>query len=356
MRVLVVEDEPELAAFLGRTLREAAWAPDSVTTGEGALEALAVNAYDLVILDLGLPDLEGFEVCRRWRAQGGRLRFSCSPPETCSRIGCAVSTPGRRLSPQALRRGGAVGAAPGFGAPARRDTAGDAQLRGSRAGHRRPHRASAGPRDPAHRAGVRPARVSHAQSQPGARPRPHPRHVWDDNFDLVANAVDVLVGRVRRKVDPDGEHPSSSPCGAWATCLAPAVRSVPLSRLRLRLSAWFALAFVAGLTALSLTLYAYLRHQSSLRLTRSLRTSAVELVDAIRFELREAPPPVSRMRSVRRWWNGRRVRGPSPSMGRTGSDSESVAARPRCSLFPPCWLPATRPRPTSGRESIRCGR
>jgi signal transduction histidine kinase len=64
---------------------------------------------------------------------------------------------------------------------------------------------------------------------------------------------------------------------------------VPLSRLRLRLSAWFALAFVAGLTALSLALYAYLRHQSSLRLTRSLRTSAVELADAIRFERREAP-------------------------------------------------------------------
>ena len=62
---------------------------------------------------------------------------------------------------------------------------------------------------------------------------------------------------------------------------------MPLSRLRLRLSAWFALAFVAGLTALSLTLYAYLRHLSSLRLTQSLRTSAVELVDAIRFELRE---------------------------------------------------------------------
>jgi len=32
-------------------------------------------------------------------------------------------------------------------------------------------------------------------------------HVWDDNFDPVANAVDVLVGRVRRKVDPDGERP-----------------------------------------------------------------------------------------------------------------------------------------------------
>src|SRR5881394_2076798 len=72
MRVLVVEDEPDLASLLARTLREAAWAPDVVSTGRGALEALAVNTYDLVVLDLGLPDLEGFDVCRQWRAQGGR--------------------------------------------------------------------------------------------------------------------------------------------------------------------------------------------------------------------------------------------------------------------------------------------
>ena len=32
-------------------------------------------------------------------------------------------------------------------------------------------------------------------------------HVWDDNFDPIANAVDVLVGRVRRKLDPDGSAP-----------------------------------------------------------------------------------------------------------------------------------------------------
>ena len=32
-------------------------------------------------------------------------------------------------------------------------------------------------------------------------------HVWDDNFDPVGNSVDVLVGRVRRKIDPDGLRP-----------------------------------------------------------------------------------------------------------------------------------------------------
>ena len=72
MRVLIVEDEPELADLLDRTIRDAAWAPDVVVSGQAALEALAVYPYDLVVLDVGLPDLNGDEVCRTWRAQGGR--------------------------------------------------------------------------------------------------------------------------------------------------------------------------------------------------------------------------------------------------------------------------------------------
>ena len=73
MRILVVEDEPELADFLGRALREAAWAPDIVTTGSAALSALAATEYDLVVLDLGLPDMDGRDVCRQWRARGVRV-------------------------------------------------------------------------------------------------------------------------------------------------------------------------------------------------------------------------------------------------------------------------------------------
>ena len=72
MRVLIVEDEPELADLLDRTIRDAAWAPDVVSTGQAALDALAVYPYDLMVLDLGLPDLGGGEVCRTWRARGGR--------------------------------------------------------------------------------------------------------------------------------------------------------------------------------------------------------------------------------------------------------------------------------------------
>ena len=72
MRILLVEDEPELAAFLERVLQDAAWATDVAASGAAALEALAVNDYDLVVLDLGLPDMDGREVCRRWRERGGR--------------------------------------------------------------------------------------------------------------------------------------------------------------------------------------------------------------------------------------------------------------------------------------------
>jgi DNA-binding response OmpR family regulator len=71
MRVLIVDDEPELADFIGRAVRDATWAPDCVATGAQALDALAVNSYDLVVLDVGLPDLDGFEVCRRYRRGGG---------------------------------------------------------------------------------------------------------------------------------------------------------------------------------------------------------------------------------------------------------------------------------------------
>jgi signal transduction histidine kinase len=64
---------------------------------------------------------------------------------------------------------------------------------------------------------------------------------------------------------------------------------MPLSRLRLRLAASFALAFFGGLLLLSATLVFYTRRQSDRRLTRELRTEAAQLAGAVRLEFEEAP-------------------------------------------------------------------
>ncbi len=73
MRVLIVEDDPVLADGLTRSLREADYAVDCVSDGGEADHVLATQNYDLVILDLGLPKLDGFEVLRRLRRRGAMV-------------------------------------------------------------------------------------------------------------------------------------------------------------------------------------------------------------------------------------------------------------------------------------------
>jgi DNA-binding response OmpR family regulator len=70
MRILVVEDEPEAAAVLARGLREHAYAVDVAADGRTALEHAVINDYDLVVLDILLPVVNGLEVCRRLRKKG----------------------------------------------------------------------------------------------------------------------------------------------------------------------------------------------------------------------------------------------------------------------------------------------
>src|SRR5918995_4251878 len=67
-RVLVVEDDAEIADVLRRTLRQEGHEVRSAGDGVAALEAAEEFVPDLVILDLGLPGLDGVEVCRRLRA------------------------------------------------------------------------------------------------------------------------------------------------------------------------------------------------------------------------------------------------------------------------------------------------
>ena len=73
MRILIVEDDPVLADGLTRSLRHSDFAVDSAQDGEQADHVLRAQNYDLVILDLGLPKLDGFEVLRRLRRHGATV-------------------------------------------------------------------------------------------------------------------------------------------------------------------------------------------------------------------------------------------------------------------------------------------
>ena len=70
MRILVVEDEKDLAEAIALGLQKQGYAADIALDGEEALTILEVNAYDLVVLDLNLPKVDGMEVCRRIRSSG----------------------------------------------------------------------------------------------------------------------------------------------------------------------------------------------------------------------------------------------------------------------------------------------
>lgn len=70
MRILIVEDEVKMAALIRRSLVEDGQAADIAATGEDALVMTGSTEYDAIILDVMLPAMDGFEVCRRLRQDG----------------------------------------------------------------------------------------------------------------------------------------------------------------------------------------------------------------------------------------------------------------------------------------------
>ena len=73
MRVLVVDDEPSLLSFLVPLLQREGFDTDTAATGTGALAAIAGRRPDLVLLDVGLPDMSGLAVCREIRRDPAHL-------------------------------------------------------------------------------------------------------------------------------------------------------------------------------------------------------------------------------------------------------------------------------------------
>lgn len=69
-RILVVDDEPYITDVVTAALQFEGFVSDEAPTGAQALDRARANPYDLIVLDVMLPDIEGFEVCRRLRSWG----------------------------------------------------------------------------------------------------------------------------------------------------------------------------------------------------------------------------------------------------------------------------------------------
>jgi len=208
MRLLVVEADPALGEFLVRVLQEAAWAADLAVTGAAALTLLAVNEYDLVILDIGLPGEDGFSVCRSFRARGG-------------------TTPILMLTARDALADRVTGLDAGADDYLAKPFAVEELLARLRALARRPKPAldvqlrfadlELVPAERVARRGERVLSLTHREYALLEHLLRHPRrvqtrsrileHVWDDNFDPVGNVVEVLIARLRRKVDAPGFAP-----------------------------------------------------------------------------------------------------------------------------------------------------
>lgn len=71
-QLLLVDDEDNLRTMLQAALRHSGFEVEAVSNGRTALERVAAGRPDLIVLDVMMPDLDGFEVCRRLRAEGDR--------------------------------------------------------------------------------------------------------------------------------------------------------------------------------------------------------------------------------------------------------------------------------------------
>jgi len=202
VRLLLIEDDPRVAGFLARGLRDEAYAVDVASDGEQAVYLASVNDYDLVILDIMLPRKDGYAVCRELRAAGSRV------PILMLTARDAVDDRVRGLDAGAddylvkpfdfkellarlralLRRGAALRPPVAQIADLTLDTASHAVIRGGR-------RISLTAKEYA----LLEFLVLNQDRVVGREQIA--QHVWDDAFDPLSNIIDVYVKRLRAKID-----------------------------------------------------------------------------------------------------------------------------------------------------------
>ena len=206
MRVLLVEDEPTAARVLAKGLRERAYAVDLAPDGEAALAQAGITDYDLVILDVVLPVMDGLAVCEAIRQSGSPVPILM----LSARDGIAARIEGLDCGADDY-----LGKPYDFGELL-------ARLRAlARRGHRPllPERLLRGPLV----LDTRARRVWIAEREVSLTTKEYAllaylarrgddlvsradiaAHVWDEHYDPLSNVIDVYVQRLRRKLNQAG--------------------------------------------------------------------------------------------------------------------------------------------------------
>ena len=203
MRVLLVEDELGAAQMLSKGLREQSYAVDVARDGQQALYQTAITEYDAIILDVMMPGLDGFEVCRELRRTGSNipvLMLTAKDAVEARITGLDSGADDYLVKPfdfgemlarlRAVIRRGRLPLTPAIVTvgPLRLD------LRARQA-----FRADRAIRLTSREFALLEFLVLHAGEVVGRGAIAE--HVWDSSFESMSNVIDVMIQRLRRKID-----------------------------------------------------------------------------------------------------------------------------------------------------------
>jgi len=204
MRLLVVEDDPDLARQLGETLRREGYAVDQAFDGEEAQFLGETETYDAVVLDLGLPVVDGIAVLKAWRAAGRAMpvliltaRDAWTEKVTGFDAGADdyVAKPFRMEEILArlralIRRAAGHASADLVCGPVRLDTSGASVTVDDR---------------PVKLTGHEYRLLSYLMHHVGTvvSRTELTEHIYDQDFDRDSNTIEVFIGRLRKKLGVD---------------------------------------------------------------------------------------------------------------------------------------------------------
>jgi two-component system OmpR family response regulator len=204
MRVLVVEDEPTLRAQLRAGLEEAGYVVDAADNGRDAQHLGATEAFDAVVLDLGLPMLDGLSVLKRWREAGQTLPVLIltardSWHEKVSGIDAGADdylTKPFHMEELLARIRALIRRARGLASPLLQCGALALDTRSSRVTlHGQPVNLTS------HEFRL----LSYLMHRPGSvvSRTELTEHIYAQDFDRDSNTIEVFIGRLRRKLPPE---------------------------------------------------------------------------------------------------------------------------------------------------------